>query len=222
MPIHKARKAPPIVPLPTNDPLFSSVGLLVPLRADFNDRSVNARSLSSSGVVMSASAAKFGSQSAKFGSRSYLSFQGADLALGAEFLLETWVMQTARPCEYAPLFETLNNAPTYQGYSWDLQNGHLHFFDGRDRHNGTTVIPLNEWVFIQVLRKNSILSMWINGFPDYAGISINIPSITGDFRIGSNNWSVEPYFWLDGYLQDLRLTKAARSPILPTQPFPTS
>jgi hypothetical protein len=198
------------------------VGLLLPLREDFNDRSLNARSLSSQGVVMSTNTAKFGSQSAKFGSRSYLSFQGADLALGAEFLLETWVMQTARPCEYAPIFETLNNAPTYQGYSWDLQNGHLHFFDGNLRHNGTTVMPLNEWTFIQVMRRNSILSMWINGFPDYVGASTNIPSITGDFRIGSNNWSVTPVFWLDGYLQDLRLTKASRSPILPTQPFPTN
>lgn len=219
MPLHKARKSPLPLPVsPSTDPLFSSVGLLLPFQSDFNDRSVNARALTSQGVTLSSNAAKFGSQSAKFGSSSYLSFQSApDLGLSSDFLIETWVYQSARPAEFAPILECLNGT----GYSFALRNGKVNFYDFTADFTGNTVISLNEWHHIAAWRRNGILSLWIDGVPDFATTNTRNITTSGNYRIGSNSWSQIPTFWLDGYLQDLRLTKAARSPILPTQAFPT-
>lgn len=213
---------PPLAVLtnvPANDPLFSSVGLLVPFQTDFNDRSINARSLSSQGVIMSASAAKFGSQSAKFGSSSFLAFQGANnLGLSGDFCIEVWVHQSARPTEFSPCLECLNGT----GYSFGLRNGKVNFYDGATDHTANTTIELNEWHYIAVWRKNAVLILWLDGVPDYAVSNSRNITTSGNYRVGSNSWSVIPTFWLDGYLQDLRLTLAPRLPILPTQSFPTS
>lgn len=221
MPLRKAKVAssPIVTPPSTSDPLFSSVGLLCPFRESFVDRSTYARSLSSQGVSMSADTAKFGSQSAKFGSQTFLSFgNGGDLTLAADFLIEAWVFQTARPTEFSPILECLNGT----GYSFGLRNGRVNFYDYSMDHTGNTVIPLNEWHHIAAWRRNGILSFWIDGVPDFARENTRNITASGNFRIGSNSWSFVPTFWFTGYLQDLRLTKASRSPILPTQPFPTS
>jgi len=218
MPLHKARMLSIPVVVPTNDSLFSSVGLLLPLREDFNDRSTYARSLTSQGVTLSSNAAKFGSQSARFQNSSFLSFQNAsNLGLSGDFCLEAWVYQTARPTEFSPCLECLNGT----GYSFGLRNGKVNFYDGATDNTAITTIGLNEWHHIAVWRKNNALILWLDGIPDFAATNTRNITSSGNYRIGSNSWSVVPTFWLDGYIQDLRLTLAARFPILPNQPFPT-
>lgn len=209
---------------PTPDPLFSSLGLLLPLRADFNDRSLSGRLLTSQGAVLSADTAKFGTQSAKFGSGTYLSFDGAsNLNLPSDFLLEAWVYQTARPTEFAPILECLGRTSQGTGYSFGLRNGKVNFFDFVTDHTGNTAIPLNAWTHIAVWKCNSILSLWLNGVPDFATTNArNITAVSGNFRVGVNSWQEVPTFFLTGYVQDVRLTKAFRAPILPNNPFPIS
>lgn len=215
MPLHKAQT----LPVATTDPLFSSVVFLAPLREDFNDRSQSGRSLSSQGVSLSTNTSKFGNQSARFSNSSYLAFQGAtDLGFSGDFCIEVWVYQVARPTEFSPCLECLNGT----GYSFGLRNGKVNFYDGATDHTANTTISLNEWHHIAVWRKNNVLILWLDGVPDFAVSNSRNITTSGNYRIGSNSWSFIPTFWLDGYIQYLRLTLAPRLPLLPTQPFPTS
>ena len=210
---------------PTPDPLFSSVGLLMPLRGDFIDRSQNGLSIVNHGVIQSADTAKFGTQSAKFESGSYLSFDGAaSLNLPGDFLIEAWVYQVSRPTEFAPILECLPGASQGgTGYSFGLRNGKINFYDFVTDHTGNTAIPLGTWTHVAVWKCNSILSLWINGVPDFATTNArNITTTLGNFRLGVNSWQEIPTFRLNGYLQDVRLTKAFRAPILPNNPMSTS
>ena len=218
MPLRKAKLQAIIFPNAA-DPLFSSVGLLCPFKQDFNDHSGAARNLTSDGATLSTSQSKFGSQSLQLTTKSFLAFRGAiDLNLSADFLIESWVYQTDRPTEFAPILECLNGT----GYSFALRNGRVNFYDYQTDHTGNAAIALNEWHHIAVWRRSNILSLWIDGVPDAVFNNSRNITTSGNYRIGSNSWSVVPNFWFTGFIQDLRLTKISRPPILPTQPFPTN
>jgi hypothetical protein len=72
-------------------------------------------------------------------------------------------------------------------------------------YNATTVMSLNRWTHIAVVKSGTTLYQFINGVLDKTSTGILTPADSNNvLLVGISNLSTRPY---TGYIDDLRITK---------------
>lgn len=143
------------------------------------------------------------------------------------FTLETWIALAGYPWDWSPVLDC--SYAEMRGFFWGIdQEGHVRFriAAGSSWQEATTEkkIPLREWTHLAaVFVPDSLISLYLNGeLVASARIKGNyIPSRSGTLTIGRNNtaqnWNEfqlttkNTYFFLDGLLDELKITSGAKN-----------
>jgi len=181
---------------------------------------------------ISTAQSKFGGASIAFdGSGDYLGLPAvSDLAFGTgNFTVETWVYISS----YAPIngYALIDTIPIgglgsrLAAFVWViLPSGKLDVFSlSSFKGSSTSIVPLNQWVHLALVRNGAIWQYYINGVKDgteytYSrDLSLAQGALIG--RIGDGN----TYFF-NGYIDDFRITKGIARYTTnftpPSAPFP--
>jgi hypothetical protein len=83
-------------------------------------------------------------------------------------------------------------------------------------------IPLSTWTYVAMTRSGTTFTLYVNGTSAYTSTALG----TSSLMTGTNNYigafSGSPFYYLNGYLQDFRITRGvARTITTPTAAFPT-
>jgi hypothetical protein len=189
------------------DPFWAQTVLLLPFDTDLRDRSPDARGIfTSGGVTISTAQSKWGKASAYFnGTSDGLYLQ--DLGIGTgDYTIEMW-FKSASAVQYAQL---IGNEPgftllTNNGSSTDGQlalynPGFILSASSGDSTDDT-------WRHVALGRSGTSVSLWLDD--TRVATATSAASLSGaNMWIGRNNQSSPRN--LVGYIQDLRVTKAAR------------
>jgi hypothetical protein len=230
------------------DPYFSSVSLL--LNGDgtngsqvFNDLSSSPKTVTAySNAQISTSTKKFGTGAMYFdGNGDYLTFPAnSSLALGAgDFTVEFWIYNTGNtnPIVNGVMCSAANTSIwTYYTGAWQITFGgtsnSLNFgwslSSGGSSYDGSTTItiPTNIWSHVAFTRVGTTLKTFLNGT---LSATNSLPSnfnftTDGLFEIGRHDG--RDNYYLNGYLDDIRITKGIARYTTnftpPTAAFPTS
>lgn len=189
------------------DSQFASVTLLLPMNAlPFVDASGSPQTVTNVGSVeLSGVVYKNGGGAAGLFSGSKRltvpSFAGSNLP--GDFTVETWVYVVA----FSPGLQGIFNIGQYNSSCmWRLQASTIEFWINGSQYTWAWTGPVGSWFHLAVMRKGSTLFMYFNGAP-LAGNptnSFNIPQ--AEIMIGAASHSAASEY-LNGYLDDLRLTK---------------
>jgi hypothetical protein len=222
-------------PASETDPNFANVTLLMHMDGSngsttFVDSGPNALAITRYGTAsISTTQSKFS------GSSGYIDGSGARLGLSStaidfgteDFTAECWIYLNASPSSANA--QIMGKHVYGTGASWILQintSRVLSFLwnDGANVLSTATSLNLGQWYHIAASRNGSTLRIFING-SQVASTSISYTfSSSTEFTIGSSSNDI-PAARINAYIDDVRLTKAARylanfTP--PTAPFPDS
>lgn len=216
------------------DALWSNVSLLLHMDgsgATFTDSSGSPKTITANGsATQSTAQSKFGGKSLLLnGTDSYLSLPASSAFNFDDFTVEAWVYPTSYVA-YAALLEGRTSA-SYQNYICGLYyTGGVYRLDfvtaGGESARLTaasTSVPLNQWSHIAWVRSGSTLRCYVNGTQDSASVTYSsaLNAAASTLTIGKN---VDGNYY-DGYIDEYRVTKAARytaSFTPPTAAFPDS
>lgn len=144
-----------------------------------------------------------------------------DASLG-DFTIEFWMYPTQRKYSFVVTKQDVTGGSGYIGWSIRMIGGGLISVDnGTSRLDGVSAIPLNQWTFVSVTKAISTTRIFVNGVIDATGGNFFTANFNTDLQIGGTfHNSAE---CLNGYIDDLRITKTARytanfTP--PAAPFP--
>ena len=228
----------------TGDPYWTDVSLLLPMNGSngsttFTDASSNPLTVTANGnAQISTAQSKFGGASGLFdGNGDYLSL-GSSLPTalqigGGDFTVEAWVYLTATTTQ--SLIGNLDDG-SGQGSWWFSLNStftglHTVGFGAAGQYFkfGTSTLTTNQWVHVAISRSGTSLFCFVDGVQlgstqtcnNFTG-QYNIPTLIGLSWHNTLGYTQYPF---NGYIDDLRVTKAARytanfTP--PTAAFPTA
>ena len=208
------------------DPYWSNVVLLL-TGDNLSDSSSNAKPITNNGSVsVNTSVKKYGSGSLYFnGSTAYLSTpnnSAFDFSAGT-FTIEFWINQVS------------NSGAAIYSYVYDYRGGgsatglllsggapHV-MYAGLAEAGSNTPISLNSWTFIAASVNSGAISIYVNGVRDFFGSGpYSFSAGTAPVWIGRPN---EYGYYINGYVDDLRVTKgvarySGTTCPVPTAPFP--
>lgn len=207
----------------TGDPYFSSVSLLLHMdgangSTTFTDNSSNALAVTAVGnAQISTAQSKFGGASAYFdGTGDYLSASSPDIT--GSWTVECWwypstvtVQQTILSC----------NSGASAGINiWCNTSGRMVIDNGVTGQAAFTggSFTANQWNHITVVRNGTTTTGYING----SAVGSNTFSPISSSFINVGRYAATPFAYLNGYIDDLRITKVARTITVPTAPYPNS
>lgn len=226
-----------------SDPYFSSVVLLLHMNGtdgstNFVDSSSSAKTATAyGGAAISTAQSKFNGSSGSFdGANTYLLLDDSpDWYLGTgEFTIEAFIRLTAQAT--TATIAAQRGADT-NNHAWSFtastaSGGQLQF---RFTSNGTSVVVrnpawvplLDTWYHVCVCRAAGTLRLFVDGVViDSAANGVDIFNSTKPLMIGAGNNNATltvPANHLNGYIQDLRITKGVGrytgNFTVPTQPF---
>lgn len=162
--------------------------------------------------VVSTTVTKYAGGSVYFNGSSYLNTLNAgtfDFGTG-DFTIESWIYPTVvstAASTYHTFMDT-RTADTNVVFWFGLASGKLQITHGASFIVGTTVLSANKWYHVSATRYNGVLKIYLNGVVE-ASVA-NTTSFTGlsaKAFIGAA-FSLSGYY--TGYMQGLRVTKAAR------------
>lgn len=218
------------------DSLFSNVSLLLHMNgtgSTFTDSSGSPKTITANGsAAQSTAQTRFSGKSLLLSAvnNQYLSLpSSAAFNFSGDFTIEAWVYPTSYQT-YATLLEGRTSA-SYQNYICGLwYNNGVYVLDfvtdggapGRLTASSTTV-ALNQWSHIAWVRSGTTLRCYVNGTQDDSAVTYStaINAAASTLTIGKN---VDGNYF-DGYIDEYRVTKAARytaSFTPPTAAFPDS
>lgn len=227
-----------------SDPYFSSVVLLLHMNGtdgstSFVDSSSSAKTVTAyGGAAISTAQSKFNGSSGSFdGANTYLLVDDSpDWYFGTgEFTIEAFIRLTAQAttATIAAQRGTDTNNHAWSFTASTVSGGQLQF---RYTSNGSSVavrnpawVPnLNTWYHVCVCRAAGTLRLFVDGVViNSAANSVDIFNSPKPLMIGAGNnntTTTVPINFLNGYIQDLRITKGvgryAGNFTVPTQPFP--
>jgi hypothetical protein len=211
----------------TGDPYFSSVSLLLHMdgtngSTTFVDSGPNALTVTATSATISTTQSKYGGASGSFnGSTGYLSLTGnSSFQFGTgDFTIETWVYIAANPSSQQTFLDT-RGAATATPFTFGLYQSKLAFYDGTMRQSSVTITS-GQWYHFAASRSSGTLRLFIDGISYYSASS------TTNFTTGANSIYIGRGFdaaayYTNGYIDDLRITKYARTITVPTAPYPNS
>jgi len=235
-----------VTPAIPSDDLFGSVSLLLHMDgtgSSFTDSSVTPKTLTANGsVTQSAAQSKFGGKSAYFdGNGDYLTIPAnSAFSFPGDFTIEFWVFLAGNPNSYAGSY----GAAIVNCYSgnvtpnpgWQVRiNGTsssyttINLYTGNNDLNFAYTFAQNQWHHVAISRVSSVIRAYANG--NQVGSSITnsdtfTPSASNALSIGRLALESTYLFDINGYIDDLRITKAGRfagsTITVPTAAFPDS
>jgi hypothetical protein len=149
-----------------------------------------------------------------------------DLATGqGNWTIELWfyVASTAN----AILFQRAGtNGVAYGSYSANVSSGTLTWNVGNGSLGGATQnisgISLSTWYYFALVRNSSLITAYINGTAQTAQSAPTMTNTGSQFSTVGAAQDSSPRLYLNGYVQDFRITKnIARTITTPTAAFPT-
>ena len=220
-----ALAAPAPVSAGGSDALFSSVSLLLHMNGTngsttFTDNSSNAHTITAYGdAQISTAQSKFGGASGAFdGTGDYLMPPASStLAMGTgNFTIETWV----RFNNFSALQAVFSYGTTQLNIYANTSSKLLAYVNGT-AVGAVTTLSANTWYHVALCRSGSTVRFFINGTQE--GSTTSSTNFTNNqMYIGRRS---DGTYQLNGYLDELRVTKAARYTAAftaPTAPFPDS
>ena len=146
---------------------------------------------------------------------------GPQLQLGTgDFTIDGWVYLSATGVAYG----IISKGAAATGWSVNVTSGNkLQFSYTASNLTGATSLAATTWYYFAVVRSGSAtgnLKVYLNGSVD----ATSGGAVTDNFNqtdilyVGASRTGATP---LNGYLQDVRITKAARTITTPTAAFPT-
>jgi len=215
----------PIAAVELSDP----VSLYLPFDSDVNDDSDNNHTVTAYGdAAVSSTQAKFGGNSLSLNATDqYLSVAGStDFDFGTgNFTIEGWIYSERSQSE-----NLLNQGIIYAGGTggWNVSLGHLtpntpknyntirlyRYVDGSDNYSINTpqTVTRNAWHHFAVVRENATtIKIYVDGVlsatEDSVAASAEFNSTGSGLEIGRNWSSTNTSNWVNGYIDDLRITK---------------
>jgi hypothetical protein len=197
------------------DPWFDEVSLLLHLDGNLTDSGPLGNTVSASNFTPSTAQVKFGSGSYLNSSGSGYIYTNSTPALGTgDYTMEGWFYPTGEGSyEYHTLFDTRG-----VGESWTGKNFGVRTTTGRLYADGTgdvfgsggPSVTLNQWNHIAFCRSGGVLRGYINGVQQGSSVSSSVDHTAGQITVASNSFTplgAEPF---RGYVDDVRITRAAR------------
>lgn len=200
---------------------FDPYSTNVSLAAHFDDTfyELTGKTFSASGnVAVSSTQSKFGGKSASFdGSGDFLSVAHShDFEIGSgDFTFECWFYipnTTGQKTIFA--FQSdfhygvfingnkMNVFASSNGSSWDIISGD----SGGNLGAGTITVTANAWHHFAWTRSGTTWTMWLDGVLDRQLTAIGSTVYTRVETLNIGRWGNAGY-WMNGYIDDLRLTK---------------
>jgi hypothetical protein len=221
--------------LVASDPLFADVSLLLHMNGtngstSFADSSGNALTVTANGAAdVSTAESKFGGAAASFDGSGYLSVAddpALDLS-GTDFCIELWAYPNALASTAALVSQ--GTAETVEN-CWSLEpsGADLAFFASQGDPSGTIdfvlsgSLPTGQWSHVAVTCESGTARLFINGSLA-SSASLDIASTAGTPLIIGAGWYDPATRGADCYIDELRITKAARYTSAftpPDAPFP--
>ena len=175
---------------------------------------------------ISTSVKKFGTGSIYLdGAGDYLVYPNdasQDMGTG-NFTYEMWINVAS-----IPSFGMMWSVSSQNNYLAVMQSGAgfvLDFFNGTTDVFSSTVLSYNTWYHVACTRSNGTVRWFVNGVQDGSGtITTSIGSSTGTTSIGRTTSYGGNFYYFNGYIDDLRITKGVARYTAnftpPTAPFP--
>ena len=217
--------------LPSGDPLFSSVSMLLQSETTngdttFTDSSSFMKSLTGNGSIAHSTAqAKFGSSSIAFDgvNDSITVPTGAELdTASTDFTIEAWIRLNSL-ADYSVIYSQISSPTVYEMiFMFDISSGLVAFNNiGFNCSQGSTAgWAIDTWYHVAVEKTGSTYRVYRDG--------VVLKSVTGSASSARTTCQVGVFsnIWhLDGYLEEFRFTSAARYSgafVPPSAPFPIS
>ncbi len=214
------------------DPLFSSVLYLTHFESVSGSDDVpivGPNMTYNNGAARSNTEAKWGTYSGKFeGGTDLLGAGVMASAFGTgDFSVEFWFYSTTTDAQV--LFGNASATTEVDHIEIGINDGgsntgRLYYYVGESPagikiSTINNVYTINTWNFLQLIRSSGTTRMYLNGSQvgsDYSD-SFDFNSVT--IWVGHGNYPAGG-FAFQGYLDDFRITKAARTPGVPTEAFP--
>jgi len=231
---------PPTAALPTTasstvaDPYYDYTSLLLHMdgtngSTNFVDSGPNAMAISRSGTpTISTTQSKFGEASGFFDGTAGYIFPPTTAAFSfgtADFTIESWVYPTRSASGNLGIYAISAGGGAVAKFVvfLDTLTPNCHFFGLTNGNNiytkATSAVAVNQWSHIAFVRSGTTWTWYINGVASGSGTnSTNIGFTTQPIYIGYGGQEFFNYF--QGYIDDLRITKYARTITVPTAPYP--
>lgn len=206
-----ARFQAPSIP---TDPLFSDVELLLHFdgannSTTFTDSSSNAFTITPSGdAVISNAQSRFGGTSGYFDGTedSCLSSPSSSaFAFDGAFTVEAWLYAISWP-SYCWLCDFRNDSGAY---TFGFGSGQFYpYLGGNDWQSAGSVLPTGEWVHVAFVYDGTDIRMYANGSLYRTETESGMTQGNCPIAIASRFTQDQEFF--NGYIDELRITKAAR------------
>jgi hypothetical protein len=207
-----------------NDPYWQYVSYLSQSTAvnaqqnnTFLDASTNNFTITRNGSTTQGSAAPFGNNWSNYfnGSTDYLTLPSSSTAynfgVGVDFTVEAWVYPlTNAALDWGIIDARVSGATAAAWLVTLVPNGagcKVNFYNA-GANSGTTVVPLNTWSHIAVVRQGTALRTYVNGVVDLNNTSYGSGSIspgTTAPRVGTTKDASGTAYATIGYISNLRI-----------------
>jgi hypothetical protein len=218
--VYTAAFTPPTVPLTA----ITNTSLLLNFtNAGIYDAAVQNNEITVGSAQASTTVSKWSPTSMKFnGTTDYLTaIDGPQLQLGTgDFTIDGWVYLSATGVAYG----IISKGTATTGWSVNVTSGNkLQFSYTASNLTGATSLSASIWYYFAVVRSGSAtgnLKVYLNGTVDATsgGAVTDAFTQTNTLYVGADRIGTS---LLSGYLQDVRITKYARTITTPTAAFPT-
>jgi hypothetical protein len=202
------------------DPFVNNVSLMLDFNQDFTDKSINSSTVVSNGsAAISSIQSKFGNYSGSFtNSNSYLQIANSSLfnLTSSNFTIEAWVYPTTSSGDRVIVAK--NQGSYLTGYEWwfGINNNNTVAFTFTDSNTtfysaGTvTTVSANTWTHIAAVRSGNTVTVYINGVSSATVGAQTVKTTASDVSIARDLETAGGGRYYTGYIDDLRITKAAR------------
>jgi hypothetical protein len=219
-----------------SDPYWANVVLLMEtaLPSSITD-ATGLNVITNHSVTVTGAQYQVGTSSATFNGRVFLDMPtSTDLQfVGGDFTMEAWVYFTSTQGDQQIINQDdlSSRDQTFQlRAGGNAALGFIYFQDsGRASAVARTTsntIPLNAWTNIAVSKTGNTLKMFINGVQGYSGTEAPMYQGTNPTSLGGLDGRFFSYFGVNGYMQQIRITKGVgryTTDFTPSaQPFPTN
>jgi hypothetical protein len=149
---------------------------------------------------------------------------GFTVGASSTFTIEGWVYLYAYPTTSVSYYTLLKNTAATVSRYWEAgvnQSGKATFYwnDGADKSAvGSSVIPLNQWVFLQFRSTSGALSIGVNGRAETLSgtTTLTAPTTVGIYSTGSDVATTANYSAFN-----VRVSNSVRAYTMPTEPLTT-
>jgi hypothetical protein len=91
---------------------------------------------------------------------------------------------------------------------------------GSNKITGTTTLSTGQWYYVAIVKSGSTFTLYVNGASEGTSTTTAYPNASNLVALGFNNFGSASGDYLNGYIDDFRITRFARTISTPTAAFP--